>query len=274
VKNAVLSRGFFSFAICLQISACGQQPSGNAGNPAIAQRPVASNDAIRAHIHAQPEETRIVNTPVDGFLSLRSEPSTSQGKRLLKIPHGTLLQAGDCVSTTRAQRWCRTTYQGQSGWVLDRYLTSGNSIALDTIGTGQNAHHATPGIDSPLREQILDLVRGPAQRKFGQPINFKISTLRVTDRWAFLMGDAIQSNGKPIEFSTTPGAAEYFKHPVSGFENAPPTWHTGVIALLKKDGTGWQIVHLDIGESSDAYWQDVGFAKTFGAPNELFLDTP
>lgn len=63
-----------------------------------------------------------VRTPGDGFLALRSEPSTEQGVRLAKIPHGTRLALGDCVRPTATQRWCRTSYGGQAGWVLDSYL--------------------------------------------------------------------------------------------------------------------------------------------------------
>ena len=67
-------------------------------------------------------ETVVVNTPGDGFLALRSEPSAKQGIRLDKIPHASFLSLGECVVTSATEHWCKTTYQGQNGWVLDRYV--------------------------------------------------------------------------------------------------------------------------------------------------------
>ena len=63
-----------------------------------------------------------VNSPGDGFLALRSNPNTNMGSRLLKIPHATDLVLGECVSTSESGRWCKTSYQGQNGWVSSRYL--------------------------------------------------------------------------------------------------------------------------------------------------------
>jgi len=63
-----------------------------------------------------------VNAPNDGFLALRSHPSTQAGRRLHKIPHGTRLKLGACHSTDAKGNWCRATYAGQSGWVFDRYV--------------------------------------------------------------------------------------------------------------------------------------------------------
>lgn len=67
-------------------------------------------------------DTASVNTPGDGFLALRSEPSIRRGKRLLKIPHNTVLTLGECVTNEADGRWCRTGFQGEVGWVFERYL--------------------------------------------------------------------------------------------------------------------------------------------------------
>lgn len=64
-----------------------------------------------------------VNSPGDGFLALRSEPGVRTGARLAKIPHGTPLELGECTpNTSGSGNWCRASYDGQSGWVLDRYV--------------------------------------------------------------------------------------------------------------------------------------------------------
>ena len=67
-------------------------------------------------------DTASVNTPGDGFLALRSEPSIRRGKRLLKIPHNTVLTLEECVTSEADGRWCRTGFQGEVGWVFERYL--------------------------------------------------------------------------------------------------------------------------------------------------------
>jgi hypothetical protein len=67
-----------------------------------------------------------VNTPGDGYLALRTAPSTSRGQRILKIPHGTLITVYNCTGVTvtggRRGRWCQTVYEDNQGWVFDAYL--------------------------------------------------------------------------------------------------------------------------------------------------------
>lgn len=63
-----------------------------------------------------------VNSPRAGFLALRSEPSTQSGFRVDKIPHGTELILGDCITTPTKDHWCKTRYLGKTGWILERYL--------------------------------------------------------------------------------------------------------------------------------------------------------
>lgn len=67
-----------------------------------------------------------VNSPGDGWLALRTEPSTQTGRRILKIPHGTLLTLGACTGVRTSgrlrARWCETSYRGYEGWVFDYYL--------------------------------------------------------------------------------------------------------------------------------------------------------
>lgn len=67
-----------------------------------------------------------VNSPSDGFLALRSLPSSEAGDRIAKIPHGATVSIGGCgpvISTARRSgRWCQASYNGYSGWVYDAYL--------------------------------------------------------------------------------------------------------------------------------------------------------
>ncbi len=62
------------------------------------------------------------NSPGDGFLALRSAPSSQTGQRILKIPHGATIVLGECLSSSGKGRWCRTSYGGYSGWVYDAFV--------------------------------------------------------------------------------------------------------------------------------------------------------
>lgn len=77
----------------------------------------------------QPTVTRstaVVNSPGDGFLALRSLPSSSAGDRVYAIPHGARVSINGCLASTRignkTGRWCRASYGGYSGWVFDAWL--------------------------------------------------------------------------------------------------------------------------------------------------------
>lgn len=64
----------------------------------------------------------IVNSPDDGFLALRSTPSTKNGKLIIKIPHSTHLVIRECVVIMQNKKWCKTTYDNKNGWVSAHYL--------------------------------------------------------------------------------------------------------------------------------------------------------
>ena len=66
------------------------------------------------------------NSPNDGFLALRSLPSSEIGDRIAKIPHGATLSIGACgpviKPVAKSGRWCQATYNGYSGWVFDAFI--------------------------------------------------------------------------------------------------------------------------------------------------------
>jgi uncharacterized protein YraI len=65
-----------------------------------------------------------VDSPRDGFVALRSEPTVQTGVRLAKIPHATALTLGECRSTADNDIWCRTSYRGKTGWISKRYVAA------------------------------------------------------------------------------------------------------------------------------------------------------
>jgi hypothetical protein len=80
--------------------------------------------------------TGIVNTPGDGFLGLRSQPTAKSGKRLAKIPHRTALTLERCEYNSQSQQWCYTSYKGQSGWVMAKYVNQVPASAPDISARG------------------------------------------------------------------------------------------------------------------------------------------
>lgn len=98
------------------------------------QKTPAKNDsAMRPFPNEKPStpviQTARANSPGDGFLALRSIPDAKTGLMLTKIPHGTNLEIIGCQKSLsqlpgkRLGRWCRTNYNGQSGWVFDAFLS-------------------------------------------------------------------------------------------------------------------------------------------------------
>ncbi len=69
--------------------------------------------------------TAHANSPSDGFLALRTEPSTVTGDRILKIPHGAALTVISCLPAQAGKkgRWCRVNYEGTLGWANDGWMT-------------------------------------------------------------------------------------------------------------------------------------------------------
>lgn len=76
---------------------------------------------------APPQSGKITaraNSPGDGFLALRTEPSSETGDRILKIPHGATLTVLGCLPKAPGKngRWCKVDYNGNQGWAFDGYM--------------------------------------------------------------------------------------------------------------------------------------------------------
>lgn len=77
--------------------------------------------------NSTPQSNKITakaNSPGDGFLALRSEPSAETGDRILKIPHGATLTVLGCLPKVAGKngRWCKIDYNGNIGWAFDGYM--------------------------------------------------------------------------------------------------------------------------------------------------------
>ena len=64
-----------------------------------------------------------VNTPNQGTLNMRAEPS-SAAKVLAQIPNGTQLEVQATTET-----WSEVTYNGNKGYVMNKYLGENKNIS-------------------------------------------------------------------------------------------------------------------------------------------------
>lgn len=90
-------------------------------NPRVPNANAAPNGSS-----AKPPRAGYANSPSDGFLALRSEPSSEAGERVAKIPHNAPLIVFDCPRPSNVGkmpgRWCRVLYEGQTGWAFDGFI--------------------------------------------------------------------------------------------------------------------------------------------------------
>ena len=132
---------------------------------------------------------------------------------------------------------------------------------------GERTDYATPGTGSALRKQLLDTIRVPTEEHLGQSVVFKVNTLRATAIWAFFVGEAIQPNGKPIDYRKSKEFKEDRKATQIGLDAG--VLYGGVDALLKKEGTKWKVIAVTF-DATDVHWLD--YDKRFGVPQTLIGD--
>jgi hypothetical protein len=106
----------------------------------------------------------------------------------------------------------------------------------------------TPEPSSPERKAILDTLRAPVEKELKQKVVFRIGRLKVQNGWAFLEGVPQQPDGKPVNYRMTryQGAIE-----AGMFDD-------GILALLRKEKSGWRVIVYDIGSTDYAAtnWQE------------------
>ena len=134
------------------------------------------------------------------------------------------------------------------------------------IGNNQSSYF-TPPADSVARTEVLDAIRTPSEAHFGQAVVFKVNTLRVTDSWALFLGEAIQPDGKPVDYLKSKQFMTDRETTKSALEAG--ALYGGVDALLKKTGKTWTVVTITF-DAGDVHWLD--FDKRYGVPTELIAD--
>lgn len=130
-------------------------------------------------------------------------------------------------------------------------------LVLAGVGEVAAARFWTPPQGSAERKAVLDAARQPVERDIGQPIVFKIRTLRVTPKWAFVHAIPVRPDGKRIDYSKSIYAEDVKAQTFSG--------HAAV--LLVGDGAGWSVVTYSVG-FGDVVWDT--WDEEFGAPAWLW----
>lgn len=114
----------------------------------------------------------------------------------------------------------------------------------------------TPAVGTPERTAVLDAARAPIEAEVGVPIRFVVEHLRVGDRWAFVSGQPVQRDGKPIDYSSTP-----YAEPI-----ADGMFDDGAVVLLRHEGHAWTVVTHVVG-ATDVPW--IEWDAEFGVPVEV-----
>jgi hypothetical protein len=107
---------------------------------------------------------------------------------------------------------------------------------------------AKPG--SPERKEILEAIRPRIERELGEPVIFRVDFIHVAKEWALFQGRARKADDTQFPYDTN---IDY------------------VTVLLKKEDTGWQIVHRDVLRGPSGYFGFDDLQKKFPkAPPLLF----
>lgn len=115
----------------------------------------------------------------------------------------------------------------------------------------------TPKPNSSERKAIVNTLRAPVEKELKQKVVFRIQRLKVQNGWAFLQGVPQQPGGKPVNYRNT----RYQTAIEAG------AFDDGILALLRKEKGGWQVVVYDIGSTDYAAgdWQ-----QKYKAPPGIF----
>lgn len=124
---------------------------------------------------------------------------------------------------------------------------------VGTSALAQPIHEPAKG--SRERAEILDALRPTIEDEMRGPVEFVITTLRSSPRFAFVQADPQRPGGRPIDPEETAFAGD-----------ADMMDGLTVYALLRFKSGGWQLVEHVVGPTDVAY---IDWPDRFGAPPAL-----
>jgi len=123
-------------------------------------------------------------------------------------------------------------------------------IAWAGFAAAQVVHEPAKG--SAERAAVLDALRPAVESEMRGPVEFVVSVLRTTPKWAFVQVDPQHPGGKAIDIEDTSFAGE--GDMMDGLT---------VFALLRFQSGRWNLVEHVVGPTDVTY---IGWAERFGAP--------
>ncbi|SMH30907.1 hypothetical protein [Maritimibacter sp. HL-12] len=142
--------------------------------------------------------------------------------------------------------------------------TAGATVRLaEAVGAASDASPAPAGVQdvaegTPERAALLDAARAVIAPEIGQPIAFRVGTLRRDGPWAYLSAVPVQPGGQPLDWLHTRFAEAWRGDMMSDI----------VMVLFHDDGSGWRVFDRVIGPT-DVYW--FGWMQDHDLPESLFL---
>jgi hypothetical protein len=117
---------------------------------------------------------------------------------------------------------------------------------LSASALAQSAH--TPAAGTPERKEIMDAMRGPAEKELKQKVIFNVDILRVAGDWAYARVSPTRPDGGEINFAKT----KYREQVEAGAFDPQGE------ALLRREGGDWTVVEWAFGgtDVASAGWSD------------------
>lgn len=114
------------------------------------------------------------------------------------------------------------------------------------------------GRDSPERKAILDVARGPVERRLGIKVVFVVARMAVYGEWAYAALRPRDAAGNRIDYRRTLFAKD--------FDPEQDSDHYGV--LLRRNGGAWSLAE-EAFLPTDVYWEE--WETKYKLPRALFL---
>lgn len=125
-----------------------------------------------------------------------------------------------------------------------------------SFATAGEDYHA-PARGSATRAALMDAIRPHVEWNLGQPVEFVVSELRVSNDIGFAILEPQRPGGKAIRLADTP----MFRRLGGDVDMIDGTT---VYVLYQLSGATWVAVHWAIGPT-DVWWADPEFCVTFRA---------
>ena len=153
----------------------------------------------------------------------------------------------------KADQFSRNLQEQQQGRPQGAVNPTLEGVPVQRLGSGT----FTPPPGSAERGAIMDGIRNPVVAELRQPVIFKVDLLRVRDGWAFLKAYPRRPDGGEIDYRRTK-----FREALKA-----GMFDGGVQALLKRNGTRWEVVDWSLGATDVPYGD---WWKKYRAPKSIF----